>query len=204
MCKILLLLLFWGGVLGQQAPVRDRAKVKIVVVDSFGSPIKQDVRVHVKNETISRELLLQTRGFVELPFGTYTIQCTATSYRSAVRTITFQRAEEQAVFALAVRTPEQLIGEGPLPAWKVRGKIELMTYSPPVLVRLVGLFSEVSQEAEVDRTGAFSFVVSDQGKYLLLALEGGVVAYERELTVDVTVPDEIELGVLPIRPANRK
>jgi hypothetical protein len=70
------------------------------------------------------------------------------------------------------------------------------TQSRSVLVKLMGVVSDFAEETEADSNGKFSLGTLEQGKYLLFAIDRGVVIGKIDVTVDVSKPRSIDVGVL--------
>lgn len=174
------------------------SKVRILVLNSSGGPVSETAKVQVKGGGVSRSVNVHGIGFVDLPQGEYTFEYSALSYASGSRCVSVKSANMDVLLGLVMRTPDQLIGEGPIQPWVVSGLVRPRPDGLSV-VRLIGLYSGTAVESAIDQKGVFSVEVFPQGKYLLVLMAGGSIVYQQEITIDISVSKLLNLGTLAPR-----
>jgi hypothetical protein len=172
------------------------SKIRILVLNSSGGTVTESVRININGIGVSKTVNVQGIGYAELPPGDYKFEYSARSYASGFRCVSVRSAKMDVLLGLAIRPPEQLIGEGPILPWIVSGVVRPGT-DRSTIVKLIALFSGLSVESAADPMGTFSMEVFPQGKYLLVVLTGGRVIYQKELAIDISVPKALDLGRLP-------
>jgi hypothetical protein len=140
-----------------------------------------------------RSLTIQTRGEADLPFGHYTVECYAPSYRRTFRFIYVDSETPEFTCGLARREPGDQVSFG---TWTVKGKIAPRPSASSVLLRLVGIFLDVSKEVEISPSGDFSVSVPLQGGYSLMVLAKGSIVLQKRIDIDITTPRRLDLGIL--------
>jgi hypothetical protein len=174
------------------------SKVRILVLNSSGGPVSETAKVQIKGGGVSKSVNVQGIGFVNLPQGEYMFEYSALSYASGSRCVSVKSANMDVLLGLAMRTPDQLIGEGPIQPWVVSGVVRPRPDGLSV-VRLIGLYSGTAVESAIDQQGVFSLEVFPQGKYLLVLVSGGSIVYQRQLAIDINVSKLLNLGTLAPR-----
>lgn len=172
------------------------SKVRILILNTSGGTVTEPVRVSINGIGVSKTLNVQGIGYAELPLGDYKFEYSAQSYASGSRCVSVHSAKMDILLGLAMLTPDQLIGEGPILPWIVSGVVRAGT-ERVTIVKLIALYSGLSVESATDPQGAFSVDAFSQGKYLLVVLAGGSVIYQKQLDIDISVPKSLNLGRLP-------
>jgi hypothetical protein len=196
MHSILLLALSLAPLLAQSLDVPQAARVKVIVVNSFGGAVREVANVRIAGLGGSQTVSVRQRAIIHLSPGTYTAECSAASYTKQFRTVMVRDPETLVVFGLAMKAPDQLVGEGPITPWVLSGQLDPAPQNGSVLVNVVGVFTGISSEVEADERGRFSVNVFDQGKYYLFVLADGQIVKQREVNIDISVPKTFKLGTL--------
>jgi hypothetical protein len=173
------------------------SEIKIIVLDSYGIESKDVATVKVTGNGVAKIVHLSgMRGFVDLPFGTYLFECSSREAVTSARVVEVDGPKLQVVFGLSLLDPGQMIGEGQHLEWAVSGRVEPRSTPGPVIVKLVGIFSSFSREAEADERGRFSLSCDGQGLYLFLAMFKGKIVFQRTLDISLAGPISINLGII--------
>jgi hypothetical protein len=174
------------------------AKIRILVLDTFGQKISETVRVRVKDGGVDKAVNIHGNGIGlsrSLRETNYTFEYSASSYVKGSRRVSVMGASMDVLLALAMQTTDQLVGEGPINPWVVSG---ILSPRPDgqVVVKLISLYSGLAVESAIDPQGAFFVELFPQGNYLLVVLAGPMLLYQRQLIIDQGIPRSVNLGTL--------
>jgi hypothetical protein len=120
-------LLFWGGsslaISGHsQGPM---SRVRMLVVDSFGRGVAERVTVTINGNGISKTIYITEAGFVEVPIGTYSLECRADHFISVRRFVKVQSSAMDVLLGLALKDANQILGEASPSVWTVSGHVRV-------------------------------------------------------------------------------
>jgi hypothetical protein len=162
-------------VLGQQPDSKEIGAVSIFVTDTFGAPLPT-ARIGIRRLHEGKEFPVEFRGAV--PFGTYRISALLSGYTAATKIVEVDQPVKWVTLALALAEIE-----GPS-SRDIRGRIEpLIQASPPIWVKLVGVYSDVVHEAPVNEKGRFVIEGVLPGDYLAIVLAPGRVLKTQPLAL---------------------
>jgi hypothetical protein len=182
-----------AGLTAQVSAYSSVSKMRILVVDSFGGGV-DEAQVTVSGPGVSRTFVAHGETEIGLPFGKYSFECSApASYETVTRQIVIDTKSKFVLLALPVKSPEQINGEGPILPWVISGSLSPAPKESPALVRILGIFTELAEEAEVDAQGHFQIQIFPAGKYLVLVLSGGQIVHQETLNLDFTLPRALHL-----------
>ncbi len=179
---VVLLITFLEAVTGQ--PIGETGVLSILVLNRNGDLLQKEASVDVNAEGLHKHSFIQTRGFFDLPYGTYTVRCRADNMIGSTRVVIIRQPRTQLVFALTPKEADQIMGEGDLVPWVIKGKLT----PPPVkgkitIARLISLYSDVLEDAVVGEDGNFTLYAWRWSPYKLWILSGGRRLAERDIDV---------------------
>ena len=169
--------------------------IELIFLTSFGDQVRGKVTVSIHGPDPVKDVEMTGRGVVNLPYGTYTIECTSPSFVKHTRAVDVSTPKMKLVFGLALKDPGQIIGEGPGAKWTITGRVN-SAEPRKVLIRLAGVVSDFAEETEADSTGGFLLVTPEQGRYFVLAIDKGTIVGQVEVMIDVSKPRSIDVGLL--------
>jgi hypothetical protein len=174
-------------------------RVEFVLFTSFGDSVRGKTMVAINGDGFARKLEVVGRGSVELPYGTYVVECSNPSFLKRTRLVSVSSPELEVVFGLALKSPGQVIGEGTPERWAVSGRVETKGKAQGILIKLTGVLSDFAEETETNADGRFSLGAGEIGKYFLIAIDRGEVIAQRELTIDFVGPRSMDVVLVDRR-----
>lgn len=113
---------------------------------------------------------------------------------NAVRSVKIVRDTTEVVFGLSLADSGQIVGEGQPEVWRVSGRVRQGAKRKPMIVKLVGVVSSFSREAEIGESGRFALDCDGQGRYLLFVVSGQTIIFQKMLDLSLAGPDLIDVG----------
>jgi len=186
---VVFLLAFFAVTTGQSS--RQTGVLSILVLDKQGNPVQHDVRIEITGERLNKTAFITTRGFFDLPYGTYTIRCATDNMIGSTRFVIIRLPKTQIVFALTPKELDQITGEGDLVPWVIKGRV----VPPPLkrkiaIARLISLYSDVLEDGVVAEDGTFTLYVWRWSSYKLWILSDGKRVAERDIDVSPQLPKD--------------
>jgi len=169
------------------------ASVQVIAFENRGAFLgSPDVRVFESEDHKNMASAFHAGVADHIPFGIYRMEVYFSGFYPETRYVAVYRRKVTVVAGLPFGREAMILPVPPMLHGKVVGSLPR---GKRAFVKLVGVYSSESLEAEVDPNGEFDFSIPHDGLYLLLVVgEGGVLATRAITSPYAGAPIEIEIG----------
>jgi hypothetical protein len=176
-------------VIGELAPLQI-AGARIELLDLHGNTLRvAETGSDPQTRRIGLVEVIDSTGiFRSVPLGTYDLKVVAVDFKPATRRIVIGQREHWFTVALSLAPSDRT-------AESARFRVRTSIGSPenPIWARLVGLYSQVIQDARVKEDGVAEFIVPSS-RYVLFILRGKSVCLMQQFDVPFS-PNEMPVAV---------